>query len=629
MSRTHISCFGCVKEAAALSSAQVATRGYVGLGFSPNGGMKGADIVLGWVDARGHVHAHDRYATGMMIPIIDDSQDVEILGGYENDTHTVLRFARPWNTCDKEHDFQLTSDTMRVIWAYSYDDPVTEYAMTKHDQRGTKSIFLQEPQFVLPTFGDDVFTWEVRMNNVSVSGEVHTVYWCQLFKAPPLSRKVHVIGSTHRRKTRNKNPKPHMLFYDATCPRAKALENGSRSRAAVSSPHMPLSWATERGVEFPGPRLDYPCERKHGGATYFCDGKGIMIIKLSGKVALRVDALFGGLQGHRDSSGPPRVPDGELDEFPTRGYDSGHVVSPSHIIPPGREWRSVAHCDGRCVEQALPPEGVKVFRGLLHAHLLGTDITLRQIRQGRELPVVFKDMNYDFNYQQGRTLKEEMTILPGDSFITECGYDARHKQTPTFGGESTQEEMCIAFLTYYPRTDFTFCLSGSDLPSIYTSFGIQEVYGELEMTKSSRVNRPKLIDEEGENALQEKVKEKSEKNEKEKAITVDYAKIYKDVVAKAPQDLRNVSLYDLIQEPKTWQDEKLLARLQEQTAFGQHRMFCGMRGNRFFDGYPRSYKYPDFLAIKLLDEECDASHEAEAYLPVASQDEGRLCSKED
>lgn len=26
------------------------TKGYVGIGFSPNGGMKGADIVVGWVD---------------------------------------------------------------------------------------------------------------------------------------------------------------------------------------------------------------------------------------------------------------------------------------------------------------------------------------------------------------------------------------------------------------------------------------------------------------------------------------------------------------------------------------------------------------------------------------------------
>jgi len=32
------------------------TKGYVGLGFSPHGGMDGADIVIGWVDSNGIAH---------------------------------------------------------------------------------------------------------------------------------------------------------------------------------------------------------------------------------------------------------------------------------------------------------------------------------------------------------------------------------------------------------------------------------------------------------------------------------------------------------------------------------------------------------------------------------------------
>lgn len=162
---------------------QVAARGFVGLGFSPNGGMKGADIVLGWVDDSGRLRAHDRYAYGKMTPVIDDSQDVEILGGYENETHTVLRFSRPWNTCDKKQDFQLSGDTVRVIWSYSDEDPVTEYVMKRHTHRGTKSIFLQEPRYSLPQFGDDVRNWDIRVNNLSVPA-IDTIYMCQIFKIP-------------------------------------------------------------------------------------------------------------------------------------------------------------------------------------------------------------------------------------------------------------------------------------------------------------------------------------------------------------------------------------------------------------------------------------------------------------
>lgn len=35
-----------------LFRVEARTMGYVGIGFSPDGGMQGADIVLGWVDDR-------------------------------------------------------------------------------------------------------------------------------------------------------------------------------------------------------------------------------------------------------------------------------------------------------------------------------------------------------------------------------------------------------------------------------------------------------------------------------------------------------------------------------------------------------------------------------------------------
>ncbi|KAL3274507.1 hypothetical protein HHI36_015890, partial [Cryptolaemus montrouzieri] len=35
-----------------LFRVEARTRGYVGIGFSPNGGMEDADIVIGWVDDR-------------------------------------------------------------------------------------------------------------------------------------------------------------------------------------------------------------------------------------------------------------------------------------------------------------------------------------------------------------------------------------------------------------------------------------------------------------------------------------------------------------------------------------------------------------------------------------------------
>ncbi|GAB0087048.1 DOMON domain [Sergentomyia squamirostris] len=41
-------------------------------------------------------------------PVVDISQDYILLLGYENATHTVLRFRRKLDTCDTYHDLPIT-----------------------------------------------------------------------------------------------------------------------------------------------------------------------------------------------------------------------------------------------------------------------------------------------------------------------------------------------------------------------------------------------------------------------------------------------------------------------------------------------------------------------------------------
>ena len=41
--------------------------------------MKGADMVIGWVDDSGTTHFHDRYAEGRKEPTIDAQQDYDLI----------------------------------------------------------------------------------------------------------------------------------------------------------------------------------------------------------------------------------------------------------------------------------------------------------------------------------------------------------------------------------------------------------------------------------------------------------------------------------------------------------------------------------------------------------------------
>jgi len=41
------------------------------------------------------------------VPVLDTYQDVRVLSGLQNETHTTVTFVRKWQTCDPE-DYQLT-----------------------------------------------------------------------------------------------------------------------------------------------------------------------------------------------------------------------------------------------------------------------------------------------------------------------------------------------------------------------------------------------------------------------------------------------------------------------------------------------------------------------------------------
>ena len=49
--------------------------------------------------------------------------------------------------------------------------------------------------------------------------------------------------------------------------------------------------------------------------------------------------------------------------------------------------------------QSLDDDGIFILNGVLHSHLAGREMRLRHVRDGRELPLILEDSNYDFNYQ--------------------------------------------------------------------------------------------------------------------------------------------------------------------------------------------------------------------------------------
>ncbi|XP_035688545.1 DBH-like monooxygenase protein 1 isoform X2 [Branchiostoma floridae] len=187
------------------------------MGLSPNGGMPGSDIVIGWVKD-GTAYLTDRYADAKAEPSVDESQDWELVSGYENGTHTVLRFNRKLTTCD-ENDRVITEDTLRVIWAWHDQDPEDESGVSgpsyHGSNRGARATRLLSRKYPDQTnSAGTTYTVDFIMNKVNVPDYQDTTYWCQVFEMPKLVGKHHVIKAEPIIQPGNEGMVHHFLVYN-------------------------------------------------------------------------------------------------------------------------------------------------------------------------------------------------------------------------------------------------------------------------------------------------------------------------------------------------------------------------------------------------------------------------------
>jgi Copper type II ascorbate-dependent monooxygenase, C-terminal domain len=113
-------------------------------------------------------------------------------------------------------------------------------------------------------------------------------------------------------------------------------------------------------------------------------------------------------------------------------------------------------CGGDCSSTVLGSESVTVLAESLHMHKSGVRMTNELIRDGEVANMGAVDV-FEFD-QQGsfRVQQEPYEIMSGDAFRTTCYY-----RDGTAFGLGSQEEMCVAFLLYYPAKKLDFGAFGS------------------------------------------------------------------------------------------------------------------------------------------------------------------------
>ncbi|XP_031571436.1 DBH-like monooxygenase protein 1 isoform X2 [Actinia tenebrosa] len=446
-------------------AVEAVTTGWIGLGFSPSTGrMKGADIVIGWVKD-GKPYLTDRHGEGYSLPPLDDSQDYKLISGTEKDGKTTMKFSRKFDTCDNQ-DYKFEEGTTRVIFAYHEEDPTSDTNMKKHSDKGSRSILLLN--FVKTSKPNP--SWkklELLMRNMTIP-KLHTSYMCRPFRLPDFGGKKHIVrfepvvqpgneGFVHHfviNECKGKFP-DQLLNYTGNC-----IDYANMPAEILNCKRGDIIYGWGVGA---GPFV-YP---EHVGYPVGMNDSGSVLI-----VEIHYDNPKN-VEGRLDSSGVRLYYTSDL-----RAYDAGTLsvglgVSSWMVIPPNQDhWITTGYCRKECTQKTLessplPEKGIKIISSFLHTHLAGRAIWTQHVRDGVQLPDIARDNNYDFNFQEIQVHAKEIHFRPGDEMIQQCKYNTKDRTKTTFGGLSTSEEMCINFITYYPRLRLLNSCSSSNRPAVY------------------------------------------------------------------------------------------------------------------------------------------------------------------
>lgn len=152
-------------------------------------------------------------------------------------------------------------------------------------------------------------------------------------------------------------------------------------------------------------------------------------------------------------------------------FTMGNIVNKKwyQFIPPGETaFQNTAYCSNKCLNWAnkvTTGEPMTTVGVVFHLQSLGRQAKLRHLTQSNgvttEYPWLSYDETLDSSKQKLELFKRTTLIQTNDSLMLECTYDSSQKSKVTLGGWGIDNELCRAYVLYYPRKHLEACLSWS------------------------------------------------------------------------------------------------------------------------------------------------------------------------
>ncbi|KAK3516685.1 hypothetical protein QTP70_022190 [Hemibagrus guttatus] len=430
----------------------VNTTGWVGFGFSPNGGMAGSDIVIGGVGPGG-IYFSDRNAAGNFMPALDKKQDSKVLSLTEANGQTVMKFQRSIKACD-ENDFPITDMPIKLIYAYGPTDDISYH----QSRRGTKEVNLLN--YMPRTSVSDSKYFEVTVTNFTIP-PINTYYLCKVMRLPEFDRKYHIYRIEPV--IQNLDLVHHILLY--RCPPSVTKLSETQCYTVETKCFQVIAvW----GVG--------------GEASEFPEAAGLPVGEDENGTLYRLEVHYNNpnkIAGVVDNSGLRLYYTAQLRQFDAAVLQTGLMVLIGKLygIPPNTSsFHTYGLCDTTYIPQVLSQlstgaKDLQVFAAYLHTHQAGRKVRVGQFRDGEQIDVLVQNEHYNFDFQQLTNLGRTKTVKLGDKLVVECTYDTYNRSGLTWGGLGTNNEMCLAFLYYYPALDLSSCISFPKMQVLMSEMG--------------------------------------------------------------------------------------------------------------------------------------------------------------
>lgn len=259
-----------------------------------------------------------------------------------------------------------------------------------------------------------------------------TTYICQAFELNNTASPMHMIGSLPI--IVNTNVMHHMILYACTTRPEQAMFDSPREcfMGRSGCDEMLNLWAFG---------LEGECFNSNAGFLVGGQGYRYALLELHWNNPASVST-------YTDSSGFSLyfTPTLRTYNLGTLMYGEGNLV-----IPPRQAEVSFNHtCPSVCTNY-YHAETRYITAAAIHMHTYGIKGRVSLWRNG----ALIKDLSplqvYDYNTPQVIAFDPPIEYRKGDEVKTECYFSSLRSNHSIFFGESTSDEMCLSFMTFYPN----------------------------------------------------------------------------------------------------------------------------------------------------------------------------------